>query len=126
MMFSDVNGQGNILFMQHKIAIPDDICIYGHTPLEHDWHLLQLMQTAYEHSIAFNSTMCQIRQPQIVFYSAVFTAQGMQLDPIKIPTLQDLPTPNYQVKLQSFLGLINYLQPFMPGCTQNLCSCINS
>ena len=39
----------------------------------------------------------------------------MQPDPSKIQALQDLPTSDSQAKLQSFLGLINYLQPFIPG-----------
>ena len=39
-------------------AIYDDICIYGHAPEEHDRHLLQLIQTAKEHVIVFNSTKC--------------------------------------------------------------------
>ena len=39
----------------------------------------------------------------------------MQPDTSKIQTLQDLPTPNSQAKCQSFLGLKNYLQPFIPG-----------
>ena len=37
----------------------------------------------------------------------------MKLDPIKIQALQDLPTPQTQKQLQSFLGLVNYLQPFL-------------
>ena len=65
--------------------------------------------------IVFNSTKCWIRKPQIAFYGTVFTAQGMQLDHAKIQALQDLPTPDSQVKLRFFLGLINYLQLFMPG-----------
>ena len=73
------------------------------------------MQTVHEHGIVHNSARCQIRQPQIAFYGAVLTAQGMQPDPTKIQALQDLPTPNSQVKLQSFLGLINYLQSFISG-----------
>ena len=36
-------------------------------------------------------------------------------DPFKIQALQDLLVPDLQTKLQSFLGLINYLQPFIPG-----------
>ena len=87
------------------IAINDNICIYGLTPKEHDWHL-QLMQTAKEHGIIFNSAKCWIWQPQIASYGAVFTAQGLWPDPSKIQALQDLPTPNSQVKLQSFLGLV--------------------
>ena len=70
------------------------------------------METTKEHGIVFISAKCQIRQPQIAFYGAVFTTQGMWPDPSKI---QDLPTPDSQAKLQSFLGLINYLQPFIPG-----------
>ena len=72
------------------------------------------METAKEHGIVFNSVKCQIRQPQIAFYGTVFTAQGMWRDPTKIQVIQDLPTPDSQAKLRSFLGLINYLQPFIP------------
>ena len=97
------------------IAIHDDICICGHTPEEHDQHLLCLMQIATEHGIIFNSAKCQIRQLQIAFYGSIFTAHGMWLDLSKIQALQDLPTPDSQAKHQSFLGLINYLQPFIPG-----------
>ena len=43
----------------------------------------------------------------------------MQPNPTKIQTLQDLPTPESPVKLQSFLGLINYLQPLIPWLANN-------
>ena len=89
--------------------------MFGHTPEEHDEHLLHLMESAKTHGIVFNSTKCHIRKPQIAFYGAVFTGQAMQLDPSKIQALQDPPAPDSQTKLQSFLGLINYLQPFIPG-----------
>ena len=51
----------------------------------------------------------------IAFYRSVLTVKGMQPDPFTIQALQDLPTPDSPVKLQSFWGLINYLQPFIPG-----------
>ena len=38
----------------------------------------------------------------------------MKPDPIKIQALQDLPMPQNQKQLQSFLELVNYLQPFLP------------
>ena len=57
------------------------------------------MESARTHGIVFNSTKCHIRQPQIAFYGAVFTGQGMQLDPSKIQALQDLPAPDLQTKL---------------------------
>ena len=59
------------------INIHDNICIYAHTPEEHDQHLLKLMQTAVQIAIAFNSSKCQIREPQIVFNGAAFITKGM-------------------------------------------------
>ena len=53
-------------------------------------------------------------QPQIFFYGTISSAKGMKLDPKKVQALQDLPTPQTQKELQSVLGLINYLQPFLP------------
>ena len=73
------------------------------------------MESAKTHGIVFNSAKCHIRQPQIAFYGAVFTGEGMWPDPSEIQALQDLPAPDLQTKLQSFLGPINYLQPFIPG-----------
>ena len=112
-------------YLASIIAIHDDIWVFSHTPEEHDQHLLCLMEIATEHGIIFNSAKCPIRQPQIAFYGAVFTAQGMWLDPTKIQALQDLPTPDSQAKLQSFLRLINYLQPFISGLSAKQHSYVN-
>ena len=38
----------------------------------------------------------------------------MKPDTTKNQAFQDLPTPDSHKQLQSFLGLINYLQPFLP------------
>ena len=39
----------------------------------------------------------------------------MKPDPTEVQAFQDLPTPHNPKQLQSFLGLINYLQPFLPS-----------
>ena len=96
------------------IAIHDDICIYRKTQEQHDKHLLQLLKTALKNGLVFNSRKCHISKPQITFYGTIFSVQGMKPGPIKIHALQDLPTPQNEKQLQSFLGLVNYLQPFLP------------
>ena len=96
------------------ISIHDDICVFGRTQQEHDENLLQLMKIAQKHGLVFNSNKCQISKQQITFYGAIFSAKGMKPDPKKVQALQDLPIPQTQKELQSFLGLINYLQPFLP------------
>ena len=101
-------------FPTQIIAIHNDICIFNQTPEEHDRHLIQLKVTALKKSIIFNNSKCRIWQPEIIFYSAKFTSQGMKLNLTKV---QDLSTPDNQMKCQSFLGVINCLQPFIPGLT---------
>ena len=96
------------------ISIHDDISIFGKTQQEHNENLLQLMRVAQQNSLVFNSNKCHISQPQIRFYGAIFSTKGMKPDPKKFQALQDLPTPQTQKELQSFLGLINNLQPFLP------------
>ena len=96
------------------IAIHDDIYAYSKTQEQHDKHLLQLMKTAAKQGLVYNSNKCHISQPQITFYGTIFSAQGIKPDPMKIQALQDLPTPQSQKQLQSFLGLVNYLQSFLP------------
>ena len=96
------------------IAIHDDICVYGKTQEQHDRHLLQLLKTAKAKGLVFNSRKCHISQKQITFFGMIFSGQGMKPDPIKIQALQDLTMPQNQKQLQSFLGLVNYLQPFLP------------
>ena len=95
------------------IVIHNDICVYGQTPEKHGRHLIHLIQSTLKNGIVFNSSKGRIRQSEISFYGAVFTSQGMNPDPTKAQALHDLPTPDNQRKLQSFLGLINYLQPLI-------------
>ena len=97
------------------INIHDDICMFGHTPEEHDEHLLcsmSLPRPMVSCSIAQSVTSASPRLPFMVQFSL---ARACNQTPPKIQALQDLPAPDLQTKLQSFLGLINYLQPFIPG-----------
>ena len=89
------------------ISIHDDICVFGKTQEQHDKHLLQLLKTASARGLVFNSHRSH-------FFGAIFSAKRMKPGPIKIQALQDLPTPQNQKQLQSFLELVNYLQPFHP------------
>ena len=90
------------------------------TQQEHDEILLQLIKMVSKYGLVFNSSKCHISQPQIFFYGAIFSAQLMKPGPNKVQALQDLCTPQIQKELQSFLGLINYLEPISARpCSQD-------
>ena len=94
------------------IAIHNDIFIFGKSQEQHDKHLL--LRIASKNGLVFSGRKRHISKPQITFYGTVFSVQGMKSDPIKIQAFQNLPTPQNQKQLQSFLGLVNYLQTFLP------------
>ena len=96
------------------IAIHDDIWVYGTDMAEYD-NLLQLMKTAQGQGLVFNSSKYAFHQSKISFYGTIFTVQGMRPDPAKVKALQDLPAPQNPKQLQSFISLVNYLQPFLPS-----------
>ena len=102
------------------IAIHDDICLLSKTRDKHDTNLLQLMKTGSKNGLVFNSHKCSIRQLQITFYGAIFTAKGMKPNPMKIQALQDLPTPETSGTIAIILGLINYLQPYLPNLASRM------
>ena len=54
------------------------------------------------------------RQATNIILWSDFLAKGMKPDPKKVQALQVLPIPQTQKELHSLLGLINYLQPFLP------------
>ena len=58
--------------LQGVIAIHDDICVFGKTQEQHNKHLLQLLKTALERGLVFDSIKCQISKPQITFFGTVF------------------------------------------------------
>ena len=49
------------------IAIHDDICVHGKGTAEHGRNLLQLMKTATQQGLVFNSSKCAICQSQFPF-----------------------------------------------------------
>ena len=99
------------------IVRQDDICVYNRETAEHDRNFLHVIKKATQQGLVFNNCNCVICQSQISFYGAISTVQGMRPDTANVQALQDLPAPENPQKLQLFLGLINYLQPFLPGLT---------
>ena len=95
-------------------AIHDDIFIYGKDDKDHDANLLNLFNVAQKEGLVFNSTKCAIKQDSVTFFGGVFSAKGYSLDPGKIQGITNMPAPQTKQELQSFLGVVNYLQTFVP------------
>lgn len=101
------------------VSITDDIVVYGKTEAEHDTNLHKLMQVANKKGLKFNSTKCFIKVQQVTFFGNVYNKDGAHPDPKKVEAVQQLHSPENKQHLQQFLGMANYLSPFVPNLATN-------
>ena len=95
------------------IAIKNSIAIFGRTKRKHNSNLLNVMQVAQRNSLVFNSAKCDIQWQEITFNIYMLTSDCTIPDTTKANGIAEmLPPTNFQ-QLQSFLGMINFMQPFI-------------
>ena len=101
------------------VSIADDIAVYGKTEKEHDNNLRALMKRAQEINMIFNASKCQIKCDEIPSFGNIYSSTGVKPDPKKVQAVIDLKAPTNKSELQSFLGFITYLAPFIPNLSEH-------
>ena len=92
------------------IAIHDDICIYGKMRTRST--LVPTDKNSLKNGLVFNSHRC-IRQPQITYLEHVLQHKGWNQTQQRYKLYRP-PHTRKSEQFQSFLGLISYLQLFLP------------
>ena len=96
------------------VSIADDIVVYGTNEQDHDQNLHRLMQRARERGLVFNPTKCRIKEEEIPFFGNIYSKNRVRPDPVKVQAIAELKEPTNTTELQSFLGMITYLAPYIP------------
>ena len=76
---------------QGCIGIADDITIHSCTKTEHNAHLQDLMHIACKYDLVFNPQKTHIKAQAINFFSCLYNANGVYLDPGKVDAVHALP-----------------------------------
>ena len=97
------------------VTIADDIVVYGTDEKDHDENLHKLMQQAQKKGLVFNSSKCKIKEESIPFFGHIYSKNGVSPDLVKVQAINDLSIPKTVTEVQSFLGMITYLAPFIPN-----------
>ena len=100
--------------LEGVISIADDICIFGKDEKEHDANLHVFMEKAKNNGLVLNPDKCSIKVPEIHFFGMVYNENGVRPDKERVKEIIDLPPPDTKQELQSLLGMIQYLSPFIP------------
>ena len=104
--------------LEGVVSIADDITVFGETQSQHDERLAKLMARAREKGLIFNYEKCHIGRSEVTFFGNVYSAQGVRPDPAKVEAIQQIKRPTNVKELQSFLGLVTYLGPYIKNLSE--------
>ena len=102
----------------------DDILIFGagQTPAEalsdHDIKQRALFEHCRTKGIKLNKEKLKLRLPEVKFMGHVICEDGLKPDPDKVQGIREMPTPTSKQDVKRLLGMVNYLQKFMPNLSE--------
>ena len=99
-------------------GIADDILTHGETEVQHNGRLLTLLETARMNNLSLNPDKIQFKSTDCKFFGHRLTPEGLKLDPKKVKAIVKMPQPQSIQSLQSFNGMVNYLERFSPVLTE--------
>lgn len=97
------------------ISIADDIVVHSRTDEEHDQHIHNLMEIARKYGIVFNPKKTHIKTDKVFFFGEYYDKDGAHPDPAKVKAVHEMGAPKNVTQLQEFLGMVQYLSPFIRG-----------
>ena len=95
-------------------GIANDMIMYGRTDQEHDVNLLNFLEVCQRNNLTLNPDKMQFRLPRVSFLVHTWSDKGLTADPKKIKAVKKMKIPQDVEMMQSFLGMINYLNRFSP------------
>ena len=91
----------------------DDILIYSSSLEEHWGHIRQILECLCKFQLFANLKKCAFAVQQVDFLGFVISVKGVVMDPSRVSTIADWPTPKTYQEVQVFLGFVNFYQCFV-------------
>lgn len=93
----------------------DDILVYGDTEEEHDSRLGQVLQTLKDNNVLLNEGKCIFKTQSVDFLGHHLEPNGITPLDKYVKSIMDFRLPKTLEELQSFLGLLNYINKWIPN-----------
>ena len=100
------------------IGISDDITCHGKGDRQHDRRLHGAMERTRRANLCLNYEKLIVKQSAVKFFGNVYSADGVQADPEKVAAIASMRPPKTKGEVKSFLGMVNYLQQFLPRLSE--------
>lgn len=100
--------------LEGVLCMMDDILVFWKNEIEHDKRLDEVFEKLKQAGLTLNRGKFEFtcRMNQVKFLRHVVSQKGIQIDPSKVKTIQDMQPPRNKKELKSFLGMCSYLGKF--------------
>ncbi|KAL4309721.1 hypothetical protein GQ457_01G021200 [Hibiscus cannabinus] len=103
--FMDMMNRVFQLYLDKFVVVfIDDILTYSKTEADHEEHLRIVLQTLRGHRLFAKLSECEFWLREVVFLGHIVSADGIQVDPIKIEAIVEWKQPNNVSEIRSFLA----------------------
>ena len=96
-------------------AYLDDIFIFSESIEDHQDHIRQVIERLHEAKMELNPKKCDFFSEKIDCLGRIIDDQGIHADSSKMAQILEWRTPRSYHDVQWFLGLVQYIQHFMPN-----------
>ncbi|KAG7543335.1 Integrase catalytic core [Arabidopsis thaliana x Arabidopsis arenosa] len=110
-----MNGIFRDCLDEFVIIFIDDILVYSKDRGEHKRHLEAVLTRLREQKLYAKLSKCSFWQRSIGFLGHIVSEEGVSVDPEKIRSIKQWPTPRNATEVRSFLGLAGYYRKFVKG-----------
>lgn len=93
----------------------DDILVHAETVDQLNVITKKVIETLVNAGLKLNKEKCIFQQKSIKFLGHIFSDTGLKADPDKIKAIELLEIPQNKQQLQRLLGMVTYLNKFIPN-----------
>ena len=91
----------------------DDILIYSQTAEEHERHVNKVLARLQRANLYAKLSKCRFHQAEVRFLGFIVGRNGIRIDPDRVRTVGEWPTPQSYHDIQVFLGFTGYFRRFI-------------
>ena len=101
--------------LDFSIGYLDDILMKSETIEQHRKHVFQVFERINGYGFTLKDTKCEFFLNKIKYLGQIIDKNGRRPDPRRSIAIKNMSEPHNITTLQSFLGLANYYQYFIPN-----------
>ena len=93
----------------------DDITVFSKLDKEHLTHLRQAFEKCRKYGLSLNLKKSLFTMEEGRLLGHIVTSQGIFIDLERVEAIHKVNLPRNKKEIQSFLGTVNFLKPFIPN-----------